>query len=277
MRCGANRYRGHLSREADATNAVAAYDLAEQTAIRDVKRIVRDFVAALECPTDQGCSVKDYDDDSLNIRVRRVWGAPSPALAGYYRIRAQAEYTFTVFCREDPPKPVEDEGPKPEEEDPVPPTGTGTVTPPGTGTGTGTSTVTPPPGPCIVTFTSVNNSTRTGTGVFTWHLNLTVTASASNPTHGFAAGSCRITGVHFSSGEPLNWTLANYFDQTRDLTKGYGLSITPGAGVATLTGDLVPGLNGIAPIPGSRIQVLGSAIDSNGETADFEFILPTPP
>jgi hypothetical protein len=44
--------------------------------------------------------------------VKRVWGGPSPDLAGHYRVVVEAEYRFSVFCEaEDPPAVTADPPP----------------------------------------------------------------------------------------------------------------------------------------------------------------------
>jgi len=137
MRCGENRYRGRLRQRMDATNAVAAYDLAVEFAEKRIRRIVARFVAGLECP--DTCGELAYDSDSLTFETRRVWGGRSPDLPGHYRIVIDVKYRFAVTCSAEQ-EPVEEEEEQPPVEEEGSETGSGSGTTPGGGT-------TPPPTP----------------------------------------------------------------------------------------------------------------------------------
>jgi|GEM_PF-2054649 len=116
LRCGVNPFRGRVIDEAEATNAVAAFDLAVELATRKAKRIIRRFVNGLQCPTGQGCSLLRYDSDSVRIDVRRLFGEPSRRLRGYYRIVVEAKYRFSVACIPDPEDVIIVEPPDDEED-----------------------------------------------------------------------------------------------------------------------------------------------------------------
>jgi len=193
---------------------------------------------------------------------------------GLYRIVVEVKYRFQVDCVPGP----EDVLANPATPTPAPPP----PPPPPTPVPPAPPAVPPPPapagGPCTVTFALTDGSTRSGPGVFTWTINVTVAATASNPAHTWPPGSCFITEANYCAGAPLSWVAANAVGQTKNLLGApWSLAAAPGAGVATLTGALTPGIGGIAPIPGSRIQIKGYAVDSNGDTEDFEFVIGPPP
>ena len=112
MNCGDNRYRGRLRQSMDATNGVAAYDMAVEFATRRIKRIVSDFVAGLRCP--ENCPELEYDAKNLTLDISRVWGGPSPDLPNHYRIVIRVVYRFSVSCSAEA-------GPQLEEEEELPP------------------------------------------------------------------------------------------------------------------------------------------------------------
>jgi hypothetical protein len=115
LHCGPNPFRGSLRRQADATDAVSAYDMAEKLATEAVRSHVAAFVRTQSCPIDQSCPELRYDRDELRTSVQRVWGGPSPALPGYYRVVVQADYRFVISCDASPtPPPVDDPPPLPD-------------------------------------------------------------------------------------------------------------------------------------------------------------------
>jgi len=269
MICGTNRYRGRLRQKMDARTAVGAYDLAVEFAERRIRRIVSRFVGGLRCPGE--CPELEYESDSLTFDVRRVSGRPSPTLPNHYRIIIEVTYRFRVSCSQEPvPQPEE------EEEGPVEDDSVETTTEEGSTSETEEDQ--PDPNvPCTISFSITDNSTRSGQGIATWNFDVTITASASNQAHSWAPRSCVITAVNYSAGgAPLNWTLANALGTTTSLMTGFGITVAPGAGEGTIQGSLVPGIGGIAGLPGSTVQILGAAIDSAGDTNSFEYIVQQP-
>jgi hypothetical protein len=116
LACGPNPFRGALRRQADATDAVAAYDMADRLAREAARHHVAAFVGTSSCPPGQGCDELRYDRDDLRLATRRVWGGPSPDLPGHYRVVVEAEYRFVVHCvaAPPPPQPVADPPPLPD-------------------------------------------------------------------------------------------------------------------------------------------------------------------
>lgn len=291
MRCGVNVYRGQLVRYADAPSAVLAYDLAEADALRSAEKSVPRFVAGLQCP--QNCAHAGYDSSTLSISIKRLWSAQSTVNPDHHRVVLQADYTFKVACSTNAALPLMESDPEPVEvapsraaDDPVaavtaplppeppppePPEPPESPAPPAS-----VSTA-----PCEITFSLTDNSTRRGLGLVDWNLDVVVNARNGDPGHGWGASGCRITSLNFSAwSAPGSWAIANKFGGTRslmdDANGGYGLAIAPGPGSATVSGTLSSGTNGIAVLPGSAIQLLGDATDSNGDTAGFEFVLRLP-
>ena len=120
--CGANPFAGRLQRQADATDAVSAYDFAHKLVVEAVRQHVAAFVQTLQCPANQ-CAQLRYEPDALQTTVHRVWGGPSPDLPGHYRVVVEAQYRFEVACEAASPQPplLEDQPPLPEGE-PLPDT-----------------------------------------------------------------------------------------------------------------------------------------------------------
>lgn len=112
LSCGPNQFTGSVVRHGDAQDAVSAYDLAESLAIAAAKVAVRDFVNVQVCPA-PACPNRQYDPSSLRIRVRRVWGGPSPDYPGLYRIVARADYSFVIVCGPAVAPVVPDQPPQP--------------------------------------------------------------------------------------------------------------------------------------------------------------------
>ena len=80
--------------------------------------------------------------------------------------------------------------------------------------------------------------------------------------------------MHYAFGSPLNWTAYMFLGQGRDLTNAlYGLTITPGAGTATLTGTLTPGVGGLSMLAGHKILIEVTSTDSAGDTKTEEYII----
>jgi hypothetical protein len=111
--CGPNPFRGALRRQADATDAVSAYDFAAKLAREAVERHVAAFVGQQSCPAGQQCDELRYDRDDLRIETRRVWGGPSPDLPGHYRVVVEASYRFVIHCVAAPPPPAPPVDPPP--------------------------------------------------------------------------------------------------------------------------------------------------------------------
>lgn len=282
MRCGVNVYRGQLVRYADAPSAPLAYDLAEADALRSATKSVPRFVAELQCP--QSCAHASYDSSTLSISIKRLWSAQSPVNPGHHRVVLQADYDFKVVCATNAALPPMESDPEPVEiapsraaDDPaaavtapLPPK----AAPPEPQASASTA-------PCEITFSLTDNSTRRGLGLVDWNLDVVVDAKSGDPGHGWGPSGCRITSLNFSAwSAPASWAIANKFGLTRslmdDANGGYGLLVAPGPGSATVSGTLASGTKGLAVLPGSAIQLLGDATDSNGDTAGFEFVLRLP-
>lgn len=119
---------------------------------------------------------------------------------------------------------------------------------------------------CTLTHTFTDTSTKTGSGVVTLNLNIVATA-ASSLAHPMPMQSTYIYDIWYTtSGSPsLAVTMGNATSLRSTIFTGITFTHTPGAGIVTFTGTLVP-----SPSGGMRMQV-GDSIVIRAQTIDANY------